>query len=123
VVGASCVRSLARLVDEFASDFIFDAGGEVVELFEAFEQRAAGYRASRGHRFRGVGRVREEDSVHPETGEFGGEEEYWHVRRYESIIRVEKSAGPRSVVDRGAARTRGVWSPRLGEGSSAVPKF
>jgi hypothetical protein len=50
--------------------------------------------------------------------------EYMHVRRYESIIRVERSsADPRSVVDRGGARTRGVWSPRLGEGSRTVPKF
>jgi hypothetical protein len=47
------------------------------------------------------------------------------VRRYESIIRVEKSsADPRSVVDRGAARTKGVWSPRgMGKGSIAVPMF
>jgi hypothetical protein len=72
VVGASCVRSPARFVDEFASDYIFDAGGEVVELFEAFEQPAAGYRASRGYPFRGVGRAREENSVHPETGELEG---------------------------------------------------
>jgi hypothetical protein len=49
--------------------------------------------------------------------------EYWHVRRYESIIRVEKSSvDPRSVVDRGAARTNGVRSPRrMGKGSVAVP--
>jgi hypothetical protein len=62
----------AQLVDEFAADYIFKAGGEVVELVEAFEQPTAGYRAGRGHRFRGVGRVREEDSVHPETGKLGG---------------------------------------------------
>jgi hypothetical protein len=62
--------------------------------------------------------------MHPEAGEVGGEVDYWHVRRYESIIRVERSsAGPRSVVDRGPARTRGVWSLQLGEGSRIVPKF
>jgi hypothetical protein len=49
--------------------------------------------------------------------------EYWPVRRYESIIRVEKSSvDPRSVVDRGAARTSGVWSlRRVRKGSVAVP--
>jgi hypothetical protein len=51
--------------------------------------------------------------------------EYWHVKRNESILRVEKSSvDPRSVVDRGAARTSGVWSPRrMGKGSVAVPKI
>ena len=72
VVCASGARCQARLVAELAADYIFNASGEVVELVEAFEQLATGYRAGRGHRFRAVGRVREEDSGHPETGELGG---------------------------------------------------
>jgi hypothetical protein len=61
--------------------------------------------------------------VEPEVGDVGGKE-YWHVKRYGSIIREERSsAGPRSLVDRGGARTRGVWSPRPGQGSIAVPKL
>jgi hypothetical protein len=45
------------------------------------------------------------------------------MSRYESTVRVERSAAcPRSVVDMGAARIRGVLRPRPCEGSSAVPK-
>jgi hypothetical protein len=44
------------------------------------------------------------------------------MSRYESTMRIEKSAArPMSVVDLGVARTTYVWSPRLGEGSNAMP--
>jgi hypothetical protein len=43
--------------------------------------------------------------------------------RYGSYVKGDKSAArPMSVVDLGAAKTRGVWSPLTGEGSEAVPK-
>jgi hypothetical protein len=60
------------VVDEFSADYIFDAGGKVVELVKAFEQPAAGNRACREHRVRGVGRFREEDTVYLEVSEVGG---------------------------------------------------
>jgi hypothetical protein len=61
--------------------------------------------------------------MQPEAGEVGGVE-YWPIRKCESIIRVERSsAGPMSIVDLGAAKTSGVWSPRPREGSITLPKF
>jgi hypothetical protein len=43
--------------------------------------------------------------------------------RYGAYVRGDKSAArPRSVVDLGAARTVGVWSPLTSEGSEAVPQ-
>jgi hypothetical protein len=65
MVGAGGVRSPSRVVDEFSADYIFDAGGKVVELVKAFEQPAAGNRAGRDHRGRGVSRFGEEDPVFP----------------------------------------------------------
>jgi hypothetical protein len=47
----------------------------------------------------------------------GGGVEYLHVRRSESMIREERSsAGPRSLVDRGGARTIGVGVLDRGRG-------
>jgi hypothetical protein len=69
---ADGVRCPARVVDEFSADYIFDACGKVVERVKAFEQLAAGNRASRKHRVRGVSRFREEDPVYPEASEVGG---------------------------------------------------
>jgi hypothetical protein len=37
MVGAGGVRSPARVVDEFSADYVFDTGGKVVELVNAFE--------------------------------------------------------------------------------------
>jgi hypothetical protein len=71
VVCASGARCPARLVDEFTADYIFNASGEVVDMVEAFEQPTTGYRAGRDHRFRGVSRVREEDTMHSKAGEVG----------------------------------------------------
>ena len=72
MVGAGGVRSPARVVDEFSADYIFDAGGKVVELVNGFEQPTSGNRAGRDHRGRGVSRFREEDPVYLEAGEVGG---------------------------------------------------
>jgi hypothetical protein len=72
VVGAGGVRCLARVVDKFSADYIFDACGKVVELVNAFEEPAAGSRACRMHRVRGVTRFLEEDPVCPEASEVGG---------------------------------------------------
>jgi hypothetical protein len=44
----------------------------VVELVNAFEQPAAGNRASKDHRGRGVSRFREEDPKYPKSSEVGG---------------------------------------------------
>jgi hypothetical protein len=109
---------------EFPTDYFFNAMGEVGEAVEALEEPVAGHREGRRDRV-GVGWIRQEDAVDPEASKVGGVVEYLPVRRVESIMRVEKSSAlPRSVVDRGAARTRGVWRPRrIGEGSSAVPRF
>jgi IS5 family transposase len=71
------------VVDEFSADYIFDACGKVVELVKAFKQPAAGNRAGREHRVRGVSRFRgrrrcaaggrrEEDTMYPEASEVGG---------------------------------------------------
>jgi hypothetical protein len=50
--------------------------------------------------------------------------ECWHVRRSESTAQAESSsARPKAVVDRGAARTKGVWRPRLGVCSRAESKL
>jgi hypothetical protein len=123
MVSAGSVRSPSCMMGEFPSDKFFDAVGEVVEAVEALEETAAGHRASRGYWVRGVSRIRQEDAVNPEASKWEGIVEYWHVRRYESTMRIEKSsAGPRSVVDRGVARTKGVWSPRR-MGTRAVPMF
>jgi hypothetical protein len=72
VVGAGGVRSPSCVVGEFPSDYIFDAVGEVVEAVEALEELAAGQRAGRGYRVRGVSRIRQEDAVNPEAGKVGG---------------------------------------------------
>jgi hypothetical protein len=72
VVSAGGVCSPSRVVGEFPSDYIFDAVGEVVEAVEAFEELAAGHRAGRGYRVRGVSRFRQEDTVHPEASKVGG---------------------------------------------------
>jgi hypothetical protein len=45
------------------------------------------------------------------------------VSRHEYIVRVERSSAcPMSVVDLGAATTKGVWSPRPCECSNGVRK-
>jgi hypothetical protein len=62
--------------------------------------------------------------MQPQAGKVGGEVEYWPVSMYESIKRDERSSAvPRSGVDVGGARTRGVWRPRMGKGSNNVCKF
>jgi hypothetical protein len=74
---------------EVPTDYIFDAMGEVGEVVEALEEQVAGHRACRRDQV-GVGRIRQEDAVNPKA-RWEGVVEYWHVRREESIMRVEKS--------------------------------
>jgi hypothetical protein len=50
----------------------FETSGKVVESVNAFEQQAAGNRAGREHRGRGVSRFREENTVNPEASKVGG---------------------------------------------------
>jgi hypothetical protein len=66
------VRSPSRVLGEFSSDHIFDAVGEVCEDVEALEEPAAGHRACRRDRVRGVGRIRQEDAVNLESSKVGG---------------------------------------------------
>jgi hypothetical protein len=71
VVGAGGVRSPSGVLGEFPSDFIFDAVGEVGEAVEALEEPAAGHRACRSYRVRGVGRIRQGDAVNLESSKVG----------------------------------------------------